>query len=90
MKSYVSVWNWIQIFCSYKFYRRKRISASNVYETMVQVDCKHVWIRIAIEHVHKLLLGNHISKARNNFVAENFSFLFSKYEKHTLYTVGGT
>ncbi len=71
---YVSVGNWIQRFGSCKFYRRKRNSAFNINKTMVKTGCKHVWILIVIEPTHKSVLGNHISKERNMFVAENFSF----------------
>ena len=39
---------------------------------MVQTGCKHVWIWIAIEPVHKSVLGIHISEERNMFVVENF------------------
>ena len=52
---------------------------------MVQTGCKHVWIWIAIEPVHKSVLGIHISEERNMFVAENFiRSLVSKYVKHAL------
>ena len=58
---------------------------------MVQTGCKHVWIWIAIQPVHKSVLGIHISEERNMFVAENFlRSLVSKYGKHIVYTDGGT
>ena len=58
---------------------------------MVQTGCKHVWIWIAIEPVHKSVLGIHISEERNMFVIENFIHsLVDKYGKHTVYTDGGT
>ena len=90
-RSYVSVWNWIQRFDSFSIYRRKRISAFIIDETMIQVGSKHVWIWIAIEPVHKSVLGIHLSKERNMFVAESFIHsLVEKYGKHTVYTDGGT
>ena len=70
-RNYVSVWNWIQRFNSCQFYRRKRIPAFIIDETMVQTGCKHVWIWIAIEPVHKSVFGIHISEERNMIVAEN-------------------
>ena len=58
---------------------------------MVQKGCKHVWIWIAIEPIHKSVLGIYISEERNMFVAENFIHcLVSQYGKHTIYTDGGT
>ena len=87
----MSVWNWIQRFDSSQFYRRKRISAFIITETMVQTGCKHVWIWIAIEPVYKSVFGIHISEERNMFVVENFIHsLVDKYGKHTVYTDGGT
>ncbi|MGH9987507.1 MAG: DDE-type integrase/transposase/recombinase, partial [Nitrososphaeraceae archaeon] len=60
-------------------------------ETVVQIGCKHVWIWIAIEPVHKSLIGIHISKERNMVVAKSFiQSLVNKYEKHTIYTGGVT
>ena len=45
---------------------------------------KHVWIWIAIEPVHKSVLGIYISEERNMFVAEKFiSSLVEKYNRHT-------
>ena len=90
-RSCVSVWNWIQRFNSCQFYRRKRISAFIIDKSMVQTGCKHVWIWIAIEPVHKSVLGIHISEERNMFVVENFIHsLVDKYGKHTVYTDGDT
>ena len=78
-------------FDSCQFYRRKRIFAFIIDETMVQTGYKHAWIWIAIESVHKSIIGIHISEERNMFVAENFIHsLVSKYGKHTIYTDGGT
>ena len=90
-RSYLSVWNWIPRFDSCQFYRRKKISAFIIDETMVQTGCKHVWIWIAIQPVHKSVLGIYISEERNMSVAENFlRSLVSKNGKHTVYTDGGT
>jgi putative transposase len=46
---------------------------------------------IAIEPVHKTLLGIYISESRNMLVAEKFirSLVF-KYGRHTVYSDGGT
>jgi putative transposase len=36
-RSYVSVWNWIQRFSSTQIYKRKRISAFIIDETVIQI-----------------------------------------------------
>src|SRR4026208_1097592 len=90
-RSYASTWNWIQRFGSSQIYKRKRISAFIVDETVIQIGNRHYWLWIAIEPIHKSVLGIHISEERNMFVAENFiRSLVDKYGKHTVYTDGGT
>ena len=90
-RSYVSVWNWIQRFGSSQIYKRKRISAFIVDETVIQIGNQHFWLWIAIEPVKRTVLEIHISNERNMFVAENFlKSLVDKYGIHTVYTDGGT
>ncbi len=90
-RSYVSVWNWIQRFGSSQIYKRKRISAFIIDETVIQIGNHNYWLWIPIEPIHKSVLGIHISEERNMFVAENFlSSLVDKYGIHTIYTDGGT
>ena len=83
-RSYVSVWNWIQRFGSYQLYKRKRISAFIIDETLIQVGNKHFWLWICIEPVHKSVLGIHISQARNMLILSSFlESLLEKYGRHT-------
>lgn len=90
-RSYVSVWNWIQRFGSCQIYKRKRISAFVVDETVIQIGNSHYWLWICIEPIHRSILGINISNERNMFVAENFiRSLVDKYGRHTVYTDGGT
>src|SRR5512134_614158 len=90
-RSYVSVWNWIQKFGSYPIYKRKRITAFIIDETVIQIGNQHFWLWICIEPVHSSVLGIYISEERNMLVAENFiRSLVDKYGKHTVYTDGGT
>ena len=90
-RSYVSVWNWIQRFGSCQIYKRKRVSAFIIDETIIQIGNENFWLWICIEPIHKSVLGIYISKERNMFVAENFiRSLLSKYGRHTVYTDGGT
>ena len=90
-RSYVSVWNWIQRFDSYQIYKRKRISAFIIDETVIQIGNQHFWLWVCIEPIYSSVLGIHISEERNMFVAEKFiRSLVSIYGKHTVYTDGGT
>ena len=90
-RSHVAVWNWIQRFGSYHIYKRKRVSAFIIGETIIQIKNLHFFLWIAIELIHKSVLGIYISEERNMFVAENFIHsLVSQYGKHTIYTDSGT
>ena len=90
-RSYVSVWNWIQRFGSCQIYKRKRVSAFIIDETVIQIGSQHFWLWICIEPVYRSVLGIYISEERNMLVAERFiRSLVEKYGKHTVYTDGGT
>ena len=71
-RSYVSVWNWIQRFGSCNIYKRKRVSAFIIDETVIQVGNQKFWLWICIESIHKSVLGIYISEERNMLVAEKF------------------
>ena len=87
----MSVWNWIQRFGEYPIYKRKRISAFIIDETVIQIGNREYWLWFCIEPVHSSVLGIFLSEERNMLVAEKFirSLVF-KYGKHTVYTDGGT
>ena len=90
-RSYVSVWNWIQRFGSLQIYRRRRVSAFIIDETVIQIGSQHFWLWVCIEPIQRSVLGIYISEERNMFVAENFiRSLVDKYGKHMVYTDGGT
>ncbi|MDR4512428.1 MAG: DDE-type integrase/transposase/recombinase [Nitrososphaeraceae archaeon] len=90
-RSHVSVWNWIQRFGSSRIYKRKRVTAFVIDETIIQIGNQHFWLWICIEPINSSVLGIYISEERNMFVAENFiRSLVSRYGKHTVYTDGGT
>jgi putative transposase len=87
----VSVWNWIQRFSQYPLYKMKRVTAFIIDETVIQIGWKHYYLWIAIEPLHKTILGIHISESRNMLVARQFlQSLLVKYGKHTVYTDDGT
>ena len=72
-------------------YKRKRVTAFIIDETIIQIGNRHFWLWISIEPIHKSVLGIYISEERNMFVAENFiRSLVEKYGRHTVYTDGGT
>jgi len=90
-RSYVSVWNWIQRFGSCQIYKRKRVTAFIIDETIIQIGNQHYWLWFCVESIHSYVLVICISEDRNMFVAENFiRSLVSKYVKHTIYTDGVT
>jgi putative transposase len=90
-RSHVSVWNWIQRFGSLQIYKRKRVSAFIIDETVIQIGNQHFWLWFCIEPIHSSVLGIYISKERNMLVAEKFiRSLVEKYGRHTVYTDGGT
>ena len=90
-RSHVSVWNWIQRFGSLQIYKRKRVSAFIIDETVIQIGNQHFWLWICIEPIHSSVLGIYISEERNMFVAENFrGSLVDRYGKHTVYFDGRT
>ena len=83
-RSYVSVWNWIQRFGSLQIYKRKRVSAFIIDETVIQIGNQHFWLWLCIEPIHSSVLGIHISEEKNMLVAEKFiRSLVSNYGKHT-------
>ena len=71
-RSHVSVWNWIQRFAKYPIYKRKRISAFIIDETVIQIGSQHFWLWFCIEPIHSSVLGIYISESRNMLVAEKF------------------
>src|ERR671915_1399627 len=90
-RSHIAVWNWIQRFGSLSIYKRKRVTAFIIDETIIQIGNQNFWLWIAIEPIHSSVLGIYISEERNMLVAERFiQPLVEKYGRHTVYTDGGT
>ena len=91
-RSHVAVWNWVQLFNPNKFYlKQTRVTAFIIDETMLQIGSDYAWLWVAIEPVHKQVLGVYVSRHRNMLVAESFlRSLIKIYGKHTVYSDGGT
>ena len=87
----MSIWNWIQKFNQYPIYKRKRVSAFIIDETVIQIGWKHYYLWIAIEPLHKTILKIYISESRNILVARQFLHsLTIGYGKHSVYSDGGS
>ena len=71
-RSYVSIWNWIQRFGSSQIYKRKKVSAFIIDETVIQIGNQHFCLWICIETIYRSVLGIHISEKRNMLIAEKF------------------
>ncbi|HET9807118.1 MAG TPA: DDE-type integrase/transposase/recombinase, partial [Nitrososphaeraceae archaeon] len=81
----------MQRFTEYPIYKRRKVTAFIIDETVIQIGSQHFWLWICIEPVHRSVLGIYISKERNMIIAEKFiRSLVEKYGKHTVYTDGGT
>ncbi|OLE43277.1 MAG: hypothetical protein AUF73_02770 [Thaumarchaeota archaeon 13_1_20CM_2_39_11] len=91
-RSYVAVWKWVQKFNPKRVYCCKRVPAFLIDETMIQIGSSNeAWLWIAVEPIHRQILGVHISRHRNMIVAESFlRSLIKNYGKHTVYTDGGS
>ncbi|MDR4512798.1 MAG: DDE-type integrase/transposase/recombinase [Nitrososphaeraceae archaeon] len=77
-------------FGSCQIYKRKRVTAFIIDETIIQIGSQHFWLWICIEPINSSVLGIYISEERNMLVAEKFiRSLVTKYGKHTVYTDGG-
>ena len=85
-RSYVSVWNWIQRVGSLQIYRRKRVSAFTIDETIIQIGRQHFWLWICIEPIHRSVL-EYTYLRKEICLAENFiRSLVEEYGRHIVYT----
>jgi putative transposase len=58
---------------------------------MLQVGSDQAWLWIAVEPIHRQILGVYISRHRNMLVTESFlRTLIRIYGKHTVYSDGGS
>ena len=67
-RSYVSVWNWIQRFGSYQIYKKRRVSAFIIDETVAQIGSQHFWLWFCIEPVHSSVLVIYIPQKRETWL----------------------
>jgi len=88
-RSHTAVWNWVQRYEPRRVFGVKRVPAFLVDETYVKVGSFEACVRVAVEPVHRYILGVHLSRHRNMIVAELFlEGLVEKYGKHAVYSDG--
>ena len=64
-----------------------RIQAFLVDETYVKVGSFEAWVWVAVEPVHRYILGVYLSRHQNILVAQIFlESLVERYGKHVVYT----
>ncbi len=73
-----------------QIYKRKRVIAFIIDETVIQIGNQHFWLWICIEPVHSSVLGIYISEEKNMLLLKNLLDHSSNLGKHTVYTHGGT
>jgi transposase-like protein len=89
--SHVAIWKWVQRFSPKHLYLCKRVSVFLIDETMLQISTDEAWLWIAVEPIHKQILGVYISRHMNMIVVESFlRSLLRIYGKHTVYSDGET
>jgi putative transposase len=89
-RSHMAVWNWVQRYEPRRVFGATRVRAFLIDETYVQVGSLEAWVWVAVEPVHRYILGVHLSRHRNMIVAEQFLMgLVEKYGKHVVYSDGG-
>ena len=69
-RNHVAIWKWVQRFNPRRLYCCKRVCAFLIDETMVQIGADQDWLWIAVEPIHRQILGVYISKHRNMIIAE--------------------
>jgi putative transposase len=90
-RSHMAVWKWVQRYEPHRVYDVKRVQAFLVDETYVQVGSFEAWVWIAVEPVHRYVLGVYLSRHQNILVAQMFlRTLVEKYGKHVVYSDGGS
>ena len=76
-----------------QIYKRKRVSAFIIDETVIQIGNQHFWLWFCIEPIHSSVLGIYISFQKREIcllLKILLDLLVEKYGKHTVYTDGGT
>ena len=87
----MSFWKWIQRFGSLPIYKRNRVSAFIIDETVIQIGNQHFWLWITSELIYRSVLGNTHFRRKKNVCSRVFlSISLEKYGRHIVLTDGGT
>jgi putative transposase len=70
--SHVSIWNWLQKYRPWKYFKKRKIKEYVIDETMIKAGSELIWLWVVIESENKEILSFRISKERNMFIAERF------------------
>ena len=91
-RSHTAIRDWIQKYRPKRLlYRKIRFSEFIIDETQLKVGSEFIWLWVAIEPETKNIVAINISKERNMFVAERFSYGVTKaHGEHPVSTDGGT
>src|ERR1700730_13595427 len=88
-RSHTAVWKWVQRYEPHQMFDVKRVQAFLVDETYVQVGSFEAWVWVAVEPVHRYILGIYLSRHQNILIAQIFlKSLMEKYGKHVVYSDG--
>jgi putative transposase len=89
--SHVSIWNWLQKYRPWKYFKKRKIKEYVIDETMIKAGSELIWLWVVIESENKNIVAINISKERNMFVAERFlDGVTKEYGRHQVSTDGGT
>ncbi|MBI2183481.1 MAG: IS6 family transposase [Thaumarchaeota archaeon] len=90
-RTHTAVWKWVQRYDPHRIFDVRRVQASLVDETYMKVGPSGAWVWVAVEPVHRYILGVYLSRHQNILVAELFlKSLIKKYGRHMVYSDGGT
>jgi putative transposase len=90
-RSHSAVWQWVQRYEPHRVFDVKRVQAFLVDETYVKVGSFEAWVWVAVEPIHRYILGVYLSRHQNILVAQIFlRSLVERYGKHVIYSDGGT
>jgi putative transposase len=76
-RSYVAIWYWIQEFEPKHVYPNKRkktriTDAFIIDKTQIQIISNEAWLWVAVEPIHRMILGVYLSRHRNMLVTKAF------------------
>ena len=90
-RSHMAVWQWVQRYEPHRIFDVKRVQAFLVDETYLKVGSFEAWVWVAVEPIHRCILGVYLSRHQNMIVAQLFlKGLVERYGKHVVYSDGGT